>query len=89
VSSARGDKVAAWFVDTDYDGRTFCACQAFFPDRSVWEKVGRALKSYVDPERFEMLSGTKSLPFAPGKHRRVAVKVIDRRGNEVMVVRPL
>ncbi len=89
VSSARGDRVAAWFIDTDYDGRTFCICQAFFPDKSAWDKLGRALKSAVDPEKFEMLSGTKSVAFKAGKHKRVAVKVIDRRGNEVMVVRPL
>ncbi len=89
VSSARGDRVAAWFIDTDYDGRTFCICQAFFPDKSAWDKLGRALKSAVDPEKFEMLSGTKSVAFKAGKHNRVAVKVIDRRGNEVMVVRPL
>ena len=31
VSSAGGDKVAAWFLDSDYDGRTFCITQAFFP----------------------------------------------------------
>lgn len=30
------DKVAAWFVDSDYDGRTFCITQAFFPDKSAW-----------------------------------------------------
>jgi adenine-specific DNA-methyltransferase len=89
VSSEGAARVAAWFVDTDYDGRTFCVCQAFFPDRSAWRKLGKALKGTLDPERLEMLSGTTSLPFAPGKHRRVAVKVIDRRGNEVMVVRPL
>ena len=89
VSSARGDRVAGWFVDTDYDGRTFCVCQAFFPDKSAWKKLGKALKGYIDPDKFEMLTGTTSLPFAPGKHKKVAVKVIDRRGNEVMVVRPL
>jgi len=89
VSSDRADRVAAWFVDTDYDGRTFCVCQAFFPDKSAWKKLGRALKSYIDPEKFEMLSRNTSLPFAAGKYKRVAVKVIDRRGNEVMVVRPL
>jgi len=89
VSSDGAERVAAWFVDTDYDGRTFCVCQAFFPDRSAWQKLGKALKGTLDPEKLDMLSGTTSLPFAPGKHKRVAVKVIDRRGNEVMVVRPL
>ena len=56
-------KVAAWFVDGDYDGRTFCITQAFFPDRSAWEKLSKALASVVDPERFELFSGTVSLPF--------------------------
>ena len=82
-------KVAAWFVDTDYDGRTFCITQAFFPDRSAWEKLSKALASVVDPERFELFSGTVSLPFAAGKHKCVAVKVIDPRGNEVMRVHAL
>jgi adenine-specific DNA-methyltransferase len=73
-------------VDSDYDGRTFCITQAFFPDKSAWEKLSKALNGVVDAERFESLSGTKSLPFPPGKHSCVAVKVIDPSGNEVMKV---
>ena len=79
-------KVAAWFVDADYDGKTFCITQAFFPDASAWEKLARALKDVVGAERFAAFSGTISLPFKLGKHRTVAVKVIDPRGNEVMCV---
>jgi adenine-specific DNA-methyltransferase len=82
-------KVAAWFLDGDYDGRTFCITQAFFPDRSAWEKLAKALKSVVDPERFEAFAGTTSLPFPAGKHRAVAIKVIAPRGNEVMRVHQL
>ncbi len=82
-------KVAAWFIDGDYDGRTFCITQAFFPDRSAWGKLARALKGVVDEDRFEALSGTASLPFPAGKHKRVAVKVIDPRGNEVMRIHRL
>ena len=89
ITPSRGDKVAAWFVDADYDGRTFCITQAFFPDRTAWDKLARALKTVVDPERFAALSGTESLPFPPGEHRRVAVKVIYPRGNEVMRVHGL
>jgi adenine-specific DNA-methyltransferase len=89
IRSTGADKVAAWFLDSDYDGQTFCITQAFFPDSSAWEKLARALKTTVDPERFEAFSGTRSLPFAPGKHKRVAVKVIDPRGNEVMRVMKL
>ena len=89
VTSTGESKVAAWFVDSDYDGRCFCICQAFFPDKSAWEKLARALKGTIDAEAFAQLSGTVSLPFRPGVHRRVAVKVIDPRGNEVMCVRAL
>jgi adenine-specific DNA-methyltransferase len=83
------DKVAAWFLDTDYDGRTFCITQAFFPDRSAWDKLARALKGVIDEERFTALTGRVSLPFPAGEHARVAVKVVDPRGNEVMRVHRL
>ena len=89
VSSAGADKVAAWFVDSDYDGRTFCITQAFFPDKSAWRKIARALKGVIDEDRFEQFSGTESFPFPVGEHACVAVKVIDPRGNEVMRVHNL
>jgi len=38
VRSTGAEKVAAWFLDSDYDGRCFCVCQAFFPDKTAWEK---------------------------------------------------
>jgi len=86
VRSTGAEKVAAWFVDADYDGRCFCITQAFFPDKKAWEKLSKALVGTVDPERFEAFAGTVSLPFPKGKHGRVAIKVIDPRGNEVMRV---
>ena len=89
VNSADADKVAAWFIDSDYDGRTFCITQPFFPDKKAWNKIAKALKSVIAPEQFEKFSGTESLPFPAGEHRRVAVKVIDPRGNEVMRVHDL
>jgi adenine-specific DNA-methyltransferase len=90
VHSERGDRVAAWFLDTDYDGKTFHICQAFFPgDPDAWEKLQRALKATIPEEVFEQMRGTVSFPFKPGEHKRIAVKVIDFRGNEVMRVIPL
>jgi len=86
IRSTGADKVAAWFIDGDYDGRTFCITQAFFPDRSAWDKLARALKDVIDAAAFEAFSGTVSLPFPAGTHKCVAVKVIDPRGNEVMTV---
>jgi adenine-specific DNA-methyltransferase len=87
VHSTRGEDVAAWFLDTDYDGKTFHICQAFFPgDPDAWEKLQRALKAQIPPEVFEQMRSTVSFPFEPGEHRRIAVKVIDFRGNEVVRV---
>jgi adenine-specific DNA-methyltransferase len=84
ITPSRADKVAAWFIDSDYDGRTFCITQAFFPDKDAWSRLSAALKGVVDEEAFAALSGTVSLPFPAGEHGCVAVKVIDPRGNEVM-----
>lgn len=89
LQPTNADKVAAWFLDTDYDGRTFCITQAFFPDKSVWEKIAKSLKGVIEKEQFEKLSGTVSLPFPIGKNKRAAVKVIDPRGNEVIKVHNL
>lgn len=87
VHSTRGEDVAAWFLDTDYDGKTFHICQAFFPgDPKAWKKLQRALRAQIDPEAFERMRSTVSFPFKPGKHQRIAVKVIDFRGNEVVRV---
>lgn len=80
-----GENVAAWFIDHNYDGRTFCICQALFPGggtKNPWQKLQKALKGTIDEDKFEALRSTHSLPFKPG--RRIAVKVIDDRGNEVI-----
>ncbi|HXI72381.1 MAG TPA: site-specific DNA-methyltransferase [Verrucomicrobiae bacterium] len=84
------ERIAAWFLDTDYDGRTFCICQAFFPDKSKWAKLAKALgdADVIEEDAFDSLSGLTSLPFprpvrlGKGEKWRVAVKVIDPRGNE-------
>ncbi len=90
VHSTRGKDVAAWFLDTDYDGMTFHICQTFFPrDANAWEKLQKALKATIREEAFEQMHNTVSFPFQSGEHRRITVKVIDFRGNEVVRVIPL
>ena len=86
IKSSSAKDVASWFVDTDYDGRTFCITQAFFPDKTAWNKISKALNNVVEASVFDKFSGSVSLPFEAGEHKRVAVKVIDPRGNEVMRV---
>ena len=79
----------AWFLDTDYNGLCFHVCQAFFPRTSAWEGLKRSLRSEFDERVWPHLSGTVSVPFSAGEHGQIAVKVVDDRGNELMVVKPL
>lgn len=89
ITSSGADKVAAWFLDSDYDSRCFCITQAFFPNQKAWDKIAKALGSSADAEAFAAYDGTVSIPFGSGQHKRIAVKVIDPRGNEVMAIRNL
>jgi len=81
--------VPAWFLDTDYNGLCFHVCQAFFPRTSAWESLKKALKGSYDEAVWDHLAGTVSAPFEGGEHGQVAVKVIDDRGNELLVVKKL
>ncbi|XDE63454.1 site-specific DNA-methyltransferase [Arthrospira platensis BEA 1257B] len=85
VESQPGKNVPAWFLDTDYNGLCFHVNQAFFPRTSAWEGIKKALKGTYDDEVWEHLAGTKSAPFEPGEYKEIAVKVIDDRGNELLV----
>jgi adenine-specific DNA-methyltransferase len=87
--SERGDQVPAWFLDTDYNGNVFHVCQAFFPRTSAWDNLKKALKGTYEEGVWDHLAGATSAPFEPGEHRQIAVKVIDDRGNELMVVKKL
>jgi adenine-specific DNA-methyltransferase len=81
-----GDEyVAAWFLDTDYDGMVFRVGQAFFPDGG-WEKLAKTLKGTVDEELMERFHGFESLPFEAGEHGKAAVRVVDDAGTTSEVV---
>ena len=93
VHPSRPEDVVAWFLDQNYNGYTFCITQAFFPkeatNRNPWDKLENALHGSISKEKMEKLRGTSSLPFKAGDQKRIAVKVIDQRGNEVIVVKKL
>lgn len=89
-ATARGrEDVAAWFVDHDYDGEVFHVCQAFFPKTSGWDAFARALKGSLDEEALSRLATFQSNPFAPGKHNRAAVRVVDFAGQTSETLVPL
>lgn len=85
TESRKGDDVPCWMLDTDYDGQCFRAGQVFFPRTGAWDKIRRAVKADFDETVWDHLRGAVSAPFVAGE--QVAVKVIDDRGNELMVVK--
>ena len=89
VDHRSGNDVPAWFLDTDYNDLCFHVCQAFFPRTSAWDNLKKALKGQYEESVWDHLSGTTSAPFEAGDHKQIAVKVIDDRGNELMVVKSL
>jgi adenine-specific DNA-methyltransferase len=85
--SQPGGNVPAWLLDTDYNGLCFRASQVFFPRTAAWDALKRSLKGQFEDNVWEHLAGTVSAPFEAGAHGRIAVKVLDDRGNELMVVK--
>jgi len=84
-----GDDVPAWLLDTAWNGLSFHVSQAFFPRTGAWDNLKKALKTDFEESVWEHLSGTVSAPFTAGDVREIAVKVLDDRGNELLVVRSL
>jgi adenine-specific DNA-methyltransferase len=85
----KAGEVPAWFLDTDYNGMVFRVRQAFFPRTGAWENLKKSLKVEFEDTVWDHLAGTTSAPFPAGEHGQIAVKVIDARGNELLVVRKL
>jgi len=84
-----GNDVPAWLLDTDYNGMVFRVRQAFFPRTGAWESLKKSLKVEFEDTVWDHLAGTVSAPFEASEHRQVAVKVIDPRGNELIVIKKL
>jgi adenine-specific DNA-methyltransferase len=87
VQHRNGNDVPAWLLDTDYNGLCFHVSQAFFPRTSAWDNLRKALKGEYDEAVWDHLAGTVSTPFEAGEHNQVAIKVIDDRGNELLIVK--
>lgn len=82
-------RIAAWQLDTDYDGRSLFPHQVFFPMAGKdegWMKLKKDIRAELDTELLQAFTGTVSLPFAAGDNRTVAVKIVDDRGIESLKV---
>lgn len=86
------DKIAVWMLDTDYDNRSLFPSQIFFPmqdEKRDWTKLAKALNGNVDEELLEQYTGTISIPFTLGEKRTIAVKIVDDRGVEMLIVKKI
>jgi adenine-specific DNA-methyltransferase len=87
VSSSDPDEIACWFIDTDYDEQSFFVRHAYFPGAEIpYKQLKTTLKAEIDEEAWESLKRTESRAFARPKSGRIAVKVINHLGDEVMKV---
>nr|WP_256474084.1 DNA methyltransferase [Lutimaribacter sp. EGI FJ00013] len=87
VSSSDPEDIACWFIDTDYDEQSFFVRHAYFPGAEIpYKQLKTTLKAEIDEEAWESLKRTESRAFARPKSGRIAVKVINHLGDEVMKV---
>lgn len=81
------DDIAVWFIDTDYNYESFFVRHAYFPGANdPYKALKTTLKAEIDSDAWESLKRTRSRPFPRPKGGRVAVKVINHLGDEVMKV---
>ncbi len=87
VRSSSTDDIACWFIDTDYNEESFFVRHAYFTGADEpYEKLKRALRAEVDEAAWSALYSTRSYPFDPPSTGRIAVKVINHYGDEVLKV---
>jgi len=87
IRSSSTDDIACWFVDTNYNGESFFVRHAYFTGGDEpYEKLKRALRADIDESAWSTLYSTISRPFAPPETGKIAIKVINHYGDEVLKV---
>jgi adenine-specific DNA-methyltransferase len=87
IRSNSTDDIACWFLDTDYNGESFIVRHAYFTGADEpYDKLKRALRAEIDESAWSMLYTTESIPFEKPTKGKIAVKVINHYGDEVLKV---
>ena len=87
VRSRDTDRIALWMIDTDYNGDSFFVRHCYFTGGGdPYKRLKTALKTEIDADAWAQLYGTVSHPFPLPSTGRIAVKVINDYGDEVMKV---
>jgi adenine-specific DNA-methyltransferase len=87
IRSHSTEDIACWFIDTEYNGESFFVRHAYFTGTDKpYEKLKRAMRAEVDEAAWSSLYSTTSRPFDRPKTGKIAVKVINHYGDEVLKV---
>ena len=87
VRSNSTDDIACWFIDTNYNGESFFVRHAYFTGADKpYDNLKKALKAEIDEDAWAALYRAKSRPFDKPSTGKIAVKVINHYGDEVMMV---
>jgi adenine-specific DNA-methyltransferase len=87
VRSSSTDDIACWFIDTNYNEESFFVREAYFTGAGdPYGSLRKALRADIDEAAWATLYTTESRPFAAPETGKIAVKVINHYGDEVMKV---
>ena len=87
VRSDNADGIACWFIDTDYNEESFFVRHAYFLGAGdPYKSLKTTLKAEINQEAWDTLNSDTSRPFSKPDSGRIAVKVINHLGDEVMKV---
>jgi adenine-specific DNA-methyltransferase len=87
IRNASTDDIACWFIDTDYNEESFFVRHAYFLGANdPYSALKTTLKAEINPEAWATLNSDTSRPFDKPRSGRIAVKVINHLGDEVMKV---
>jgi adenine-specific DNA-methyltransferase len=90
IRSSSTDDIACWFIDTNYNGESFFVRHAYFTGADEpYDKLKRALRAEIDEAAWSQLYTTRSRPFDKPDTGKIAVKVINHYGDEVLKVYPI
>ncbi|MCW5828970.1 MAG: site-specific DNA-methyltransferase [Deltaproteobacteria bacterium] len=87
IRNSSTDDIACWFIDTNYNGESFFVRHAYFTGaQEPYDKLKRAMRAEIDEAAWSALYSTRSRPFDPPKTKKIAIKVINHYGDEVLKV---
>jgi adenine-specific DNA-methyltransferase len=87
IRSNSTDDIACWFIDTNYNEESFFVRHAYFTGAGEpYERLKRALRAEIDETAWSKLYSTTSYPFDSPETGKIAVKVINHYGDEVLKV---